>query len=57
VTGSDYLVPEMVNASIMLTFAKPDGTVDNTQVTTPEKGAFSFTYKPDVASNWTVAAQ
>jgi outer membrane protein assembly factor BamB len=55
--GSGQLVPGMPNASITLFFVKPDETVDNVQVTTLEKGVFKFTYTPDVAGNWTVAAQ
>jgi hypothetical protein len=44
----------MANASIVLSFVKPDDTVNDVQVTTYEKGVFSFTYSPDVAGNWTV---
>ena len=57
VTGFGHLVPGMANASIMLIFVRPDGTVDDVQVVTFEKGAFNFTYKPDVAGNWTVVAR
>ena len=57
VTGSGHLVPEMANAPIMLTFVKPDGKVDEVPVATFEKGDFTFSYTPDVAGNWTVAAR
>ncbi len=56
VTGSGHLVPGMANASIMLSFVKPDGTVDNLQVATFEMGAFNFTYAPDAVGDWTVTA-
>jgi outer membrane protein assembly factor BamB len=51
------LTPEMTNASVMLTFVKPDGAEDNVQVTTFERGVFNFTYTPDVVGNWRVTAQ
>jgi hypothetical protein len=57
VTGFGHLVPGMANTSIMLTYVKPDGSVEDVQVATFEKGAFNFTCTPDVAGNWTVAAQ
>jgi hypothetical protein len=56
-TGFGHLVPGMANASILVSFVKPDGAVIDVQVATSEKGAFSFTYTPDVAGNWTVVAQ
>ena len=57
VTGSGNLAPGMANASITLIFVRPDGTDDEMQVVTFEKGAFNFTYKPDVAGDWTVTAR
>jgi outer membrane protein assembly factor BamB len=57
VTGFGALVPGMANASILLTFVKPDGVMHNVQVLTVEKGDFTFAYTPDVAGNWTVVAQ
>jgi outer membrane protein assembly factor BamB len=57
VSGSGSLVPGEANASIVLSFVKPDGTVINMQVVTSEKGTFNFTYTPDVVGDWTVAAQ
>jgi len=57
VSGSGRLVPGMADASILLDFVRPDGTVDNMQVVTVQKGVFNFTYKPDVVGNWTVVAQ
>jgi len=57
VTGFGQLIPGMANASIVVTFVKPDGTVDDVQITTVEKGIFNFTYRPDVAGNWTVNAR
>ena len=55
-SGFGSLVPGMANATIMLVFVKPDGTVINMQVVTFEKGAFNFTYTPDAIGNWTVTA-
>ena len=57
VTGFGQLVPGMANAPIMLAFVKPDGTVIEVQVATVEKGAFNFTYTPDVVGNWTVTSR
>ena len=54
---SGRLVPGMANASILLSFVRPDGTTDDVQVAIAEKGVFNFTYKPDVVGNWTVSAQ
>jgi outer membrane protein assembly factor BamB len=56
-TGFGTLVPGMANASILVSLVKPDGSVIDMQVATSEKGAFSFTYRPDIAGNWTVVAQ
>lgn len=55
--GVGYLSPAYPNASISMSFVKPDGSVTDLQVTTSKKGAFNFTYTPDVAGNWAVSAQ
>jgi outer membrane protein assembly factor BamB len=57
VTGSGHLVPGMANATIMLTFVKPDGAMNDIQVATSEKGVFNFTYTPDAIGNWTITAR
>jgi outer membrane protein assembly factor BamB len=57
VTGFGYLFPDYPNASILVSFVKPDGSVIDLQVATSKKGAFNFTYTPDVTGNWAVAAQ
>jgi outer membrane protein assembly factor BamB len=57
VSGCGYLVPGMPNASITLSFVKPDGAVVNMQVTTSEKGFFDFTYTPDATGDWAVTAE
>jgi len=57
VNVSGCLVPGMTNASVSLFFVRPDGTVDDVQVTTAEKGLFNFEYTPDVVGNWTITAQ
>jgi hypothetical protein len=56
VTGSGHLVPGIADTPVFLVFVKPDGSADQLQVTTLEKGSFSFAYTPDVVGNWTVAA-
>jgi outer membrane protein assembly factor BamB len=56
-TGFGNLVPGIANAPILVSFVRPNGTVIDVRVATFEKGAFNFTYKPDVAGNWTVVAQ
>jgi outer membrane protein assembly factor BamB len=56
VVGCGYLVPGMPNASITLSFVKPDGAVVNVQVTTSENGFFDFTYTPNAIGNWAVTA-
>ena len=57
VNGVGYLSPAYPNASILMSFVKPDGSVMDLQVTTSKKGAFNFTYTPDAAGNWAVTAQ
>ena len=57
VSGSGLLVPGKEDASVTLFFVKPDGTVNEQQVATVRGGAFGFTYTPNVAGNWSVAAQ
>jgi outer membrane protein assembly factor BamB len=57
VTGFGSLSPAYPNASITVSIVKPDGSVTDLQVTTSKTGAFNFTCTPDVAGNWTVAAQ
>lgn len=57
VVGCGQLVPGMANASVVLTFVRPDGSVDEVSAVTLEKGFFSFNYTPSAVGNWTVAAQ
>ncbi len=57
VEGFGNLSPGYPNASIIVSFIKPDGSVIDLQIATSNKGAFNFTYTPDVAGNWAVAAQ
>ena len=56
VTGCGQLTPGIAYALIKLTFVKPDGTMDDIQVTALQNGAFNFTYTPEVVGNWTVTA-
>lgn len=55
-TGCGQLSPQIPNAPITVTFARPNGTLVDLHVTTLENGGFDFTYTPDVAGNWTVTA-
>ena len=57
VDGFGNLFPGYSNASILVSFLKPDGSVIDLQTATSNKGAFNFTYTPDVAGNWAVASQ
>jgi outer membrane protein assembly factor BamB len=56
VSGSGWLVPDKPDAQVQVYFVNPSGAVDELQVVTTKKGAFNFTYKPDVVGNWTVTA-
>jgi hypothetical protein len=57
VNGVGYLAPSYPNQTIQLSIIKPDGSVIDQQVVTSIKGAFNFTFTPDVAGDWAVAAQ
>jgi outer membrane protein assembly factor BamB len=57
VTVTGQLEPGIPNAPITVTFVKPDGTTIDRAVTTNEKGAFTISYTPDTAGNWTVTAR
>jgi outer membrane protein assembly factor BamB len=54
VTGCGQLAPGIAHAPIAVTFVKPDGTMDNIQVTSLGNGLFNFTYIPDIIGNWVV---
>jgi outer membrane protein assembly factor BamB len=56
VTVTGYLEPRIVNAPITVTYVKPDGTMIERAVTSNEQGAFTSSYTPDTAGNWTVTA-
>ncbi|MCX8151169.1 MAG: PQQ-binding-like beta-propeller repeat protein [Candidatus Bathyarchaeota archaeon] len=55
--GSGKLTPAIANATITLTFIKPDGSASSTQVTTSTKGEFAFTLTPNEIGNWAIMAQ
>jgi outer membrane protein assembly factor BamB len=57
VSGCGFLVPGMPNATITLSFTKPDGAFVNIPITTSERGFFDFIYKPDDVGSWTVSAK
>jgi outer membrane protein assembly factor BamB len=57
VAGIGHLYPGMANASVTVSFVNPNGIVVPLQVTTSEGGAFSFSYTPNTAGTWNVAAQ
>jgi hypothetical protein len=51
---SGKLAPGIPNASLILTFVKPDGVMDNIEVKTLERGVYSYNYTPDFVGNWTI---
>jgi outer membrane protein assembly factor BamB len=55
ITGCGQLTPAIAYAPIGVTFMKSDGTVESMQVAAQNGGAFSFSYTPDVAGEWTVS--
>jgi len=57
VTGFGNLSPAYPDAPIIVHVVKPDGSVTDLQVVTSSGGAFSFTFTPEVAGNWSVVAQ
>jgi len=57
ISGFGRLILGKADASVKLFFVKPNGTLDETQVSTIQKGIFSFTCTPDATGNWTVVAQ
>lgn len=57
VTGFGQLVPGKSNATVTLTFVKPDGNANSIQVVTSAKGAFTFTFTPSETGTWAVTAQ
>ncbi len=56
-TGFGKLIPSIANATITLTFIKPDGSASSTQVITAQKGEFTFTLTPNEVGNWAIIAQ
>lgn len=54
ISGSGQLNPAFPNQSIILTFLKPDGSIDELQSTTSKTGSFSFSYTPDNAGDWII---
>jgi len=57
VTGFGNLSPAYPDAPIIVHVIKPDGSVIDLQVVTSSKGAFNFTFTPEVAGNWSFVAQ
>jgi outer membrane protein assembly factor BamB len=56
VNVSGQLTPEIAYAPISVTCAKPDGTIDDLEVSTLENGTFSFNYSPDMVGVWAFTA-
>jgi len=50
------LSPEIPDATILVTFTKPDQTTVDVTTTTDLKGYFSVSYAPGVAGNWSWTA-
>lgn len=57
VTICGKLTPGIAYAHITVTFVRPNGTMNDTQVTSTENGSFNFTYKPDKIGNWVITAR
>ncbi len=57
VTGWGQLTPAMPNATVAVTVVNPDGTSSTMLVVTSTTGNFVFTFTPNEAGNWTVAAE
>jgi outer membrane protein assembly factor BamB len=53
---SGYLNPAYPNASVTVSFVKPDSSHTEMQIVTSKQGTFNFTFNPDVSGNWTVAS-
>ena len=56
VTVIGQLEPKLSYVPIIVKLVKPDNTIVDRTVTTDETGAFSISYVPDTAGNWTVTA-
>jgi len=57
VTGFGQLVPGKSNATVVLSFARPDGSTNSMQTFTSDKGTFTFTFTPSEMGSWSVNAQ
>ncbi|MCJ7762408.1 PQQ-binding-like beta-propeller repeat protein, partial [Candidatus Bathyarchaeota archaeon] len=57
VNVSGCLVPGMTNQSILVTFVRPDGSMDDMQVATVGRGLFNCVYTPNLSGTWVVTAQ
>jgi eukaryotic-like serine/threonine-protein kinase len=57
VTGWGQLTPGMPNATVTVVFVNPNGSATTAQIFTDAKGAFTFTFTPNMAGNWTMAAE
>jgi outer membrane protein assembly factor BamB len=56
VNVSGQLTPEIAYTSIAVTWLKPDGTIDDLEVSTLENGTFSFNYTPNMVGIWAFTA-
>ena len=56
VNGEGWLVPGKPDAQVKLYFVNPNGDTDSIQTVTMKRGAFNFTYEPNVTGRWTVTA-
>jgi outer membrane protein assembly factor BamB len=54
ILGSGQLNPTFPNQSIILSFLKPDGSIDDLILTTSKSGSFSFSYKPEIIGDWVI---
>ena len=56
ISGVGQLNPTFPNQSIVLSFLKPDGSIDELLPTTTTNGFFNFTYKPEIIGDWIITA-
>ncbi|UCC58934.1 MAG: PQQ-binding-like beta-propeller repeat protein [Candidatus Bathyarchaeum sp.] len=57
VTVTGQIEPRIPNAPLTVIFSKPDGTSIHEHLTSNENAAFTISYTPDTAGNWTVTVR
>ncbi|TRO49613.1 hypothetical protein E2P47_01095, partial [Candidatus Bathyarchaeota archaeon] len=54
ILGFGQLNPRFPNQSIILSFQKPEGTIDKLISTTSKNGYFNFSYEPELIGDWII---